>query len=221
MKYIKYLIVIFSFSFLSFTPTGNSSKIFTTGCEETFHFFFLTKGDSPTFWIGIDVNGECVSSHLVQISINNSIASVSSSELKEYKNWGRIPELESKLKTFDESLIESKDDAWISKGIKITAPEYDSTLGKEFTKHILSGGGNAITWYKEKGDDYGLLLPKIEGLKTELLYRHKRGLYFNYMISEVHYFPNDYIIVFTHQPKHAVGDDSMHGFFVFKILKDK
>jgi hypothetical protein len=220
LKFLKYLIVIFSFSVLSFTPIKNSSKVFTTNCEETFHFFFLTKGEIPTFWIGLDVSGECISSHLIQISINNSTITVSSSELKKYKKWDCIPELSSTLNTFEESSIKSNDNAWISKGIKITAPEYDSTLAKEFNSHVMKGGSNAYTWYKEKGDNYGLLLPEFEGLKTELLYKHKRGLYFNYKISEVHFFLDNYLLVFTHQPRIAVGADSMHGFFIFRIKKD-
>jgi len=109
-----------------------------------------------------------------------------------------------------------KDDVWISEDIKITPPEYDSALAKEFNTHIIKGGGNTYTWYKVKGD-YGLLLPKIEGLNSELLYKHSRGLYFNYNISEVHYFPGNYILIITHQPRLAVGDNSMHGFFIFKI----
>lgn len=219
MKNLKLLIAIFSLSFLSFSMVENSPIVFTTGCQETFHFFFLTFGRSPTFWIGIDVSGECISSHLVQINVNDSSVSVLSSELKEYKKWKVIPELKSLLKTYKESELESKGDVWISKGIKITIPEYDSTLWHEFNKHVMGGGGNAITWYQEKGD-YGLLLPKIEGLNTELIYQHKRGLYFNYKISEVHYFPNNYLIIFTYQPRYAVGDDSMHGFLIFKINKE-
>ena len=71
---------------------------------------------------------------------------------------------------------------------------------------------------KDKGKD-GISLPKIEGLKTELLFSYETGLYINYEISEVHYFPNSYILVFTHQPIKSVGGDTMHGFFIFKIKK--
>lgn len=220
MKYIKSLIILLCFGLSGFSSIEESSKVISTGCVDIFHFFFLTKGINPTFWIGVDVSGECISSYLLQISVKDSSVSVSPSELKEYKNWECIPELDSVLKTFEESSIEYKDETWISKEIKITSPEFDSTLAKEFNTHVMKGGSNAYTWYKEKGDNYGFLLSKIEGLNTELLYRYRRGLYFNYKISEVHYFANNYLLVFAHQPRTAVGADSMHGFFIFRIKKD-
>ncbi len=88
MKYLNYIVVITSFSFLSFSPVESTSRIFTTNCHQTFHFFFLSQG-SPTFWIGEDLSGECNYSRLLQIGIKNSTVSVSKSELKEYNNWGR------------------------------------------------------------------------------------------------------------------------------------
>ena len=39
MKYLKILIAILSLSFLSFSTIENSSKLYTTACQETFHFF--------------------------------------------------------------------------------------------------------------------------------------------------------------------------------------
>lgn len=217
MKILKYLIVLLSFNLVGFFSFNNSSKIFTTGCKETFHFLFLSKSYSPTFWIGIDVGGECISSHLLQISIKDSIVSIISNDLKEYKNWERISELNFAFNEYEEDSLVEKNGVWTSKDVIITPPEYDSTLAEEFNEHVINGGSNAYTWYKEKGK-HGFTLPKIEGIKTELIYQHKRGLYFNYKISEVHYFPNNYILIFTHQPRIAVGDDSMHGFFIFKII---
>ena len=65
-----------------------------------------------------------------------------------------------------------------------------------------------------------IILPKIEGIKTELLFSYETGLYINYEISEVHYFPNSYILIFTNQPSKAVGFDTMHGFLIFRIKRN-
>lgn len=217
MKSIKSNITLLSLVAFSFCSI-NKPLIFTTNCIETFHYFFLTEGETPTFWIGIDVSGECYSSHLVQIGDNDSSVSVLSSELQKYGNWNSIPELKSKFLIQEEDTLVDKENSWISKDIEISSPEYDSSLANKFNEHIMAGGSNAITWYKENGE-HGLVLPKIAGLNTKLIYRHSRGLYFNYQISEIHYYKNDYILVFTHQSRTAVGNDSMNGFLIFRIIK--
>ena len=218
MKYLNYIIVVISLSFLSFSPVESTSRIFTTNCHQTFHFFFLSQG-SPTFWIGEDLSGECNYSRLLQIGIKDSTISVSKSELKEYNNWGSIPELHSLFNIYKEEPLKSMDDVWENKNIKILPPAFDSLLYKEFNEHIVQGGSNAISWFKLKRNK-GIKLPNIEGIKTKLLFSFKTGLYINYEISEVHYFPKKYIIVFTHQPQIAVGLDTMDGFLIFKVEKD-
>jgi hypothetical protein len=217
MKYLNHFIVVFIFSFFNFSPNENTSNIYTTNCHQTFHFFFLSEG-SPTFWIGEDVSGECNHSRLLQISIYDSAVSFSESELKEYDNWGNIPELHSLFNNYKEEPLELKGNVWENEDLRISPPAYDSLLSKEFNEHILQGGSNAITWFKLKGNK-GIELPDIEGIKTELLFSYKTGLYINYEISEVHYFPKRYVVVFTHQPGKAVGLDTMHGFLIFKIKR--
>ena len=218
MKTFKYFLAVFSFSFLSFSPIENASKVLTTNCHQTFHFFFLSQG-SPTFWIGEDLSGECDYSRLLNISINDLSVSVSQSGLKDYNNWGNISEISSLFRTYEEQSLEFKDSIWQNKDFKIYTLIYDSLLAEEFTEHIRKGGSNAYSWIKIKGND-GIILPEIEGIKTELLFSYKTGLYINYEISEVHYFPNSYILIFTKQLRKAVGLDTMHGFFIFKIKRD-
>lgn len=218
MKYLNYFIVIFSLGFLNFSPNDNTSNIFTTNCHQTFHFFFFSQG-SPTFWIGEDLSGECDYSRLLQISINESTISVSESELKEYNNWGNILELHSLFNIYKEEPLVLKGNVWENKDLQISPPVFDSLLYKEFNEHIIQGGSNAISWFKLKGNQ-GIKLPNIEAIKTELLFTYKTGLYINYEISNVYYFPNRYIVIFTHQPQKAVGLDTMHGFLIFKIEKD-
>ncbi len=218
MKYIKYVIVVFSFSFISFYSIDNSSIVLSTNCHQTFHFFFLSEG-SPTFWIGEDLSGECRTSRLLNISVNDSSVSVSQSDLSNYQNWGTIPKLSSLFRRYEEQSLEFKDNIWQTKDLKISPPVYDSLLAEEFNEHIYQGGSNAYSWIKIKGKD-GVILPQIEGLKAELLFSYQTGLYINYEISDVHYFQNAFLLVFTNQPKKAIGLDTMHGFFIFKIQRE-
>ena len=152
MKYLKILITIFSFSFLSFSPIEKASKIFSTNCHQIFHFFFLSEG-SPTFWIGEDLSGECDYSRLLNVSVNDSSGSVLQSELKAYNNWGIISELSSLFRTYEEQSLEFKDNIWQNKDLKIYTPIYDSLLAKEFNEHIRQSGSNAYSWIKIKGKD--------------------------------------------------------------------
>ena len=216
MKVITLFIVIVSLSFLSFFPVGDNFKVYTTNCHQTFHFFFLSQG-SPTFWIGEDLSGECEGSKLINISIKDSIVSYSESELKEYKDWGCIPELSSIFRKYEEQPLELKGNIWENESLEISPPDYDSVLAEEFNEHILHGGSSAYSWFNLKGNN-GIILPKIERRNTRLLFSYKPGLYINYQISEVHYFPDNYLIVFTKQPLKADGLDTMDGFLIFKII---
>ena len=194
-----------------------ASRVFTTNCHQTFHFFFLSQG-SPTFWIGEDLSGECNFSRLIHISVNDSAAYQSESRLKSYQDWGDVPDLKDLFETYKEQPLELKDKIWQNEEIKVHRPAYDPFLAEEFNEHIANGGSNAVTWLKLKGSA-GIKLPTIEGINTEYVFSYQSGLYINYEIAEVHYFPGRYILIFTHQPQKAVGSDTMHGFLIFKINK--
>ena len=113
--------------------------------------------------------------------------------------------------------MELKGNTWENESLKISPPDYDSVLAEEFNEHIHHGGYNAYSWFKLKGNN-GIILPKIERRNTKLLlFSYKPGLYINYQISEVHYFLDRYILIFTKQPLKADGLDTMDGFLIFKI----
>ena len=205
-----YLLILFIFLFtVSFIASSNkdSLKIYSTFCEQTFHFFFLSKG-SPTFWIGENLSGECQISYLYNISIRDSIVSVSKSELKEYNKWDELKNISGFFRKYKE--LDDND-------LVITPPQFDPGLRDAFNNHVYEGGSNGYTWNKKHGLD-GIILPTVENLKSELLFYYHFGLYINYKIASVHYFPDArLILIFTEQPLRAVGMDTMHGFLIFEI----
>ena len=172
-----YLLFLFIFLFtISFTASSNKDplKFYSTYCEQTFHFFFLSDG-SPTFWIGEDLSGECEISYLYNISIRDSKVSVSKSELKEYNKWDEIKNISGffrKCKELDDS------------NLVIAPPQFDPGLRDAFNKHVVEGGSNGYTWNKKHGLD-GIILPNFDNIKTELLFYHQAGLYINYNILPV------------------------------------
>lgn len=207
-----YVIILFSIVItFSFTASSNKDplKIYSTYCEQTFHFFFLSKG-SPTFWIGEDLSGECQTSYLYNISIRDSKVSVSKSELKEYNEWNEIKKISGFFRKHKELDYDN---------LVITPPQYDAGLHDAFINHLVEGGSNGYTWNGKNGLD-GIVLPNFVDVKTELLFYHQRGLYINYNIASIHFFPDArLILIFTEQPVKAVGMDTMHGFFIFKVLQ--
>jgi len=83
---------------------------------------------------------------------------------------------------------------------------------KEFKQYTYG----ANDWNEEYGLEE-VLSPEFEGIKSELVYFYPEGLYINYEISKAYYFPNSgYLLVFTHQSMLASGNDTMHGFLLFK-----
>lgn len=220
MNFIK---ILFSFLFLiiqTISSASNTTNYFSTNCRQEFHFFFLSEGNqnSKTFWIGEDLSGECKVSRLLNIYISDTTVSFQQSDLAEYKNWECIIELSSVLKRYEEQTLQMKDNIFRLDGFKISPPKYDSALVKEFNEHIIEKGSGAVSWFHQKGKN-GIMLPEIKGFKLELLFYYKKGLYINYSISRVIYFPNEFLLIFTNQNIKSVGGDSMYGFFIFKIEK--
>lgn len=193
---------------LGLLPSSNKgmSKYFSTYCEQTFKLFFLTKG-YKTFWIGENLNGECQTSTLLNISIIDSIATLTKTSMKNYNSWNEILILSDAFNTYE---------APIANNLGVTAPLFDSTLAKSFISYLDEGGHNAIKWNAVYGEN-GIMLPIVQNFEFDLLFYYDAGLYINYKISDVQYFPDaDLAIVFTEQPVRAIGMDTMHGFLIFR-----
>lgn len=207
---MKKIIIIFVLviSIIGLFPSSNegSSKYFSTYCEQTFKLFFLTKG-YKTFWIGENLSGECQTSTLLNISILDSTATLTKTSMKNYNSWNEILILSDAFDTYE---------APIANNLSVSEPLFDSSLAKSFSSYLLEGGNNAIKWNAINGEN-GIVLPIVENFEFDLLFYYDAGLYINYKISDVQYFPDaDLVIVFTEQPVRAIGMDTMHGFLIFK-----
>ncbi|HCY75444.1 MAG TPA: hypothetical protein DHV28_05945 [Ignavibacteriales bacterium] len=208
---MKKIIVIFVLAFsiiVIFSSTnGGSQKYNSTYCEQTFKLFFLTKG-YKTFWIGENLSGECQTSTLLNISIFDSNATLAKTSMKNYNSWNEIKILSDAFDTYE---------APITNNLSVSDPLFDSTLAKSFSSYVLEGGDNAIKWNAINGEN-GMVLPIVENFEFDLLFYYNAGLYINYKISVVQYYPDaDIAIVFTEQPVRTIGMDTMHGFLIFKV----
>jgi hypothetical protein len=67
----------------------------------------------------------------------------------------------------------------------------------------------------------GIILPRFNNIKADLIYFYPKGLYVNYHISKLYHFEKSkYILLITDQPNKADGLDTMHGFMIFRIEND-
>ena len=197
----------------------------TTNCEQTFTFFGITSGAiehrDVTFWIGEDISGECLGSNLIQVTLSDTLTHIIMTPNSSYGDWDWLKEGLKKfgMPKYTELKFNDEKGIWSDSGmsIKISVPEPDSEIA-EHLKDAYKYGIEAI-WTKRYGIE-GIIIPKFEGVKTQLVYYYPEGFYINYQISSVYYdsiFKN--IIIFTHQPRLATGFDTMHGFLIFKIIK--
>ncbi len=193
----------------------------TTNCDQAFTFLARSKGNNPVFWIAEDVGEECFVSYLLLVTISPSKATLISIDLRNFGDWDWLKEGTEHLRTELPVELENQNGTWkiTQTSEYIKPPPYNSKLSAQFDKHIRKGGSNGVSWNRNHGLK-GILLPVIGGAKTKLIYFYPVGLYINYDIAKVYYFPKSgYILIFTHQPKLAVGLDTMHGFLLLKMVK--
>ncbi len=192
----------------------------TSSCKQVFNFMGLSEGPKPVFWITEDLSGECNTSRLLQVVMADSTPFVIYTELKESGNWDWFKKGVEYLQMKPALRLNNQDGIWTveRETWRIKTPSHDQNLSEAFDKHIRAGGSNGITWNKDRVSD-GVILPQVEDAKTNLVYYYRAGLYINYEIDKVYYFPNfGYLLIFTRQSKLAIGLDTMHGFVILKII---
>ncbi len=192
-----------------------------TNCEQRFALIGRTKGACPTFWIAEDLSGECHQSHLLQVVLAGGRAMLVRSELELQKDWDWLRRDMGRFRTEAPIKLVRVGDTWRTKGVTwyVRGPEEKPSLGRAFDEHIRSGGSGAASWNGKRGAE-GVVPPRVDGFDAELVYYYGRGLYVNYDIAQVFYFPETgYLLVFTEQKKRAVGLDTMHGFMLLRRVK--
>ncbi len=223
MPHKKTILLFFVCSISLMFPVSSHA---TTNCHQTITFRALTRGysslshseRSKTFWITEDVDGECQWSHLIQLSIADKKVYSNDSDLLEFGEWGWLTECIKHLSLEIPQEFSESSGVWScsTASFRIISPQPDSGLLYSFL--AASREGYEQKWIEDH-DLGGISIPIFEGVKGELIYHYKRGLYIGYQFSKVYYFPPEYLLIITHQPMMANGLDTMHGFLLFKVKK--
>jgi len=116
------------------------------------------------------------------------------------------------------SLNDSSGVYWINDSVWFKAPEFDSTFDERWSAFVASGGRDEHSWCVENREDCWYF-PVFSGADPVLVHRYSGGLYKNYSIDAVTYFPaSGTIIIITRQPRLKVGLDTMHGLLIYRLV---
>jgi hypothetical protein len=191
-----------------------------TNCNQSFTFLLATADHNPSFWIIEDVGGEYSYSHLIQISVEDTVVTCVSISRIGYGNWKWLQENANHIISEPATELKNQNGVWSIPGLSwyIEAPPRDSILLELFQKEYYAG--RERSWNELYGIK-GISVPSVERINITLIYYFPEGLYVDYTISKAYYFLySGYILVFTNQPRMASGLDTMHGFLLLKIAKE-
>ena len=217
MKRKLIISILFMFSIIEFIHA-------TTMCEQSFKFIALVTEESPCFYIFEELSGECYQLRLHKIILGNEgiIAKFDTYEfigLEEEGTDSTQKEIIEPILRYSNEIPEKLllyGNVWKKEHINwsITEPKTNDELlekARNMTPFIGS------LWNEQYGLK-GIMFPEFQNIETKLEYFHPRGLYINYKITGVYYFPKkSFLLLFTEQEMKGEGLDTMHGFLIFKI----
>ena len=163
------------------------------------------------------MSGECYSSKLIQISISDTSVEQIESAFKEYKSTDKLKNAFTEFNQFQViELNKMKDSLFNLSGINFSIKETYSDTSK-FTDYLKEKVEKYYRAIPHNPDSY-VIPPQFSGVKAQLKYYYKSGLYINYKIDGAMFVPyRKLLIVFTKQSMIASGGDSIHGFMIFQL----
>lgn len=185
-----------------------------TMCEQFFTIQGKTYGTMSMLVYQEKLTGECESYRLHYVFIHDSLTT--SMEVGGFDKptdgffqvFGR--------ETCD-SLRDSSGVICIGYNQTCTAPAEDSCFDRKWVEFIMAGGSSSRDWcelYPMECAEY----PSFSGVEADLIYEHAGSLYRGYSIELAEYYPRSGILaLITHQPRTAVGHDTMHGVLVYRL----
>lgn len=194
----------------------------TTDCVQTLDLLGVTGtgADGPyVFWVAEDLAGECCESRLIQVVVQKEQAGLIQSSLKGFQDWGCLKEAVALMEGPKGLSLKKEDTCWQDEHaqVRLADPAPNEVLFKRYRKEVATWCSSAREWNNHMGIE-GISCPSIEGMNLELLYAYSRGLYINYSIKRVYYYPDRALLfVQTEQKERAVGMDTMHGFLVLRV----
>lgn len=186
-------------------------------CEQSFHVFGKTAGESSVIYFHMAMRGECIKDFVYALHISGKDAKLFT------LNGTDTAWVAGFLKSQpNETGVQLKDSAGVYRlddNVLLAPPDSDPTFAERFNKLRDTTSGRAGDWRKtcRKGCFDG---PKFANATGTLLYSHPSGIYKNYSISQAIWFPQSRLLVLvTHQPLKGKDGYGNHGVVVYRIDK--
>ena len=213
MRFFIYaVILVFIGGFITTTASASSC------CDQKFTIHGKTTGEYSLLMYDVYWGGDCLcwSVHTVYLGIERTMAMETNIGLSSGRDW--IPMFLSQFPLDTQvELPDSNGIYYINDSMYITPPPKDSTFEQKYIDIMRDAGADERDWYREcqyDCNDY----PEFFGFDAKLVHSYSRGLYKNYGIKEVIYFPESgYLAIITDQPHKAAGLDTMHGMLVYRL----
>jgi hypothetical protein len=187
-------------------------------CNRTYEFLGLSKGQTSVFWISSFSDGHCQDLRLHALAISgDTLDALYSSELA---SMG-VGCAEHIVRLYDHeepvTLLDSTGD-WIkldSAG-SIRCPDTPTKTKDEYKTWAREVALEGWFWNRHSGMG-GIVLPQSTGCRLSLVAIDSAGLYLDYTIDRVLYFPaSKYLLVFTKNPMFHGEFDSENGFLLLR-----
>jgi hypothetical protein len=194
----------------------------SNGCSQEYKFFFKNKHDD-TFWIGENLYGECGTSSLIQVFIDNKaqIPTAKVTELRDFDSWTWLETAQRNVQTDEAISLNAENGQIIFPSMKFKIAPPPNNVKLQTLKQNEFHDECAKIWNKQMGKN-GIDMPIMEGFKANLLYHYTGGLYFNYYIDKVYIFPQSrYMVLFTKNKQKCETSGTTHGFMILSFEMPK
>jgi len=212
MQRLLFSPIVIVFSLLLMTASPSSSSTF---CDQTFTLYGKTAGQHAMLIWELYIGGECESrtTHVLFLGPQKTRLMKYDDEAQ---SW--VPDVLDELPTEAFVIVPDSAGAYhLTAGASMTAPPPDTTFPRKWDKIGGSNYADAAKWYRECPVNC-LDNPAFLGVEAELVYWYEGGLYKNYSIKEVAYFPESgYVLIKTNQPIGLPGMDRMDGLLIYRL----
>lgn len=199
-------------------------------CTQIFNFVCKTQFDD-LFWIVEHRAGECNNSTLLQVLIEPKKRKTPGSKelyepkaiplvFRDYNDMRWVESSRGYLRTEMFEELQQKGNAFEDPQTKLSIkpPRYNRHQHNLYVEQFANACGEE---WNDVNEQAGVDPPRISG-KNEccVVYWHPKGLYINYEISRVLFFPDtNYLVVFTTNEIRCTGNNTMDGFLILKLAE--
>ncbi len=194
-------------------------------CDVQYDFLSASRDEwgNVSYLIGTKIEGPCEASPLFELRVSPPESRAVG--VREYGNIGYVNLVENPSEPGGEERqslnavpLTHTNGTWITSDMPwgLIGPSFDPDVHELWRKYRMRGG-TVSRWRTEYGLR-GIMWPELVGARSDLVYIHGGGLYFNYHVAAAYYFPETrHLMILTKQALHDENLQSLNGFLLFRV----